>query len=38
MDSGFCKCNFCWVGKGCDVLCMGWGMCFDNGICKCDFF
>lgn len=36
MDSGFCKCNPCWAGKGCDALCMGRGTCSDNGICKCD--
>lgn len=38
MDSGFCKCEFCWGGKGCDFFCMGWGMCLGSGICDCDFF
>ena len=36
MDSGFCKCDPCWVGNGCDSLCMGRGTCSNSGICDCD--
>ena len=35
MDSGFCKCDACWAGKGCDALCMGRGTCAQSGICDC---
>ena len=35
MDSGVCKCDPCWAGKGCDALCMDRGTC-RNGTCVCD--
>lgn len=37
MDSGFCKCEACWAGKGCNTLCMGRGKCNQNtSSCDCD--
>lgn len=36
MNSGFCKCDPCYAGKGCNSLCMGRGTCGADGKCVCD--
>ena len=36
MNSGFCKCDPCYGGKGCDSLCLGRGVCQSNKTCFCD--
>ena len=35
MNSGFCECDSCYSGKGCNLECDRHGTC-DNGTCKCD--
>jgi hypothetical protein len=34
MNSGFCECDTCYTGKGCNVECDGHGTC-NNGTCTC---
>jgi hypothetical protein len=34
MNSGFCECDSCYTGKGCDIECDDHGQCI-NGICEC---
>ena len=36
MNSGFCKCDPCYGGRGCDSLCLGRGECKLNKTCFCD--
>jgi hypothetical protein len=35
MNSGFCECDSCYSGKGCNLECNRNGKC-DNGTCECD--
>lgn len=35
MNSGFCQCDSCYSGKGCNLECDMHGSC-ENGICKCN--
>lgn len=35
IDSGICKCNPCYTGKGCNVECTGHGKC-ENDKCNCN--
>lgn len=30
MDSGNCVCDFCFIGCGCNVECIGYGICVGN--------
>ena len=36
MNSGFCLCDSCHTGKGCNVECNGQGTCNKNGTCECN--
>lgn len=35
MDSGICKCDPCYHGQGCNILCGQFGSCAGNGTCDC---